>query len=124
VISRRLSTYLPPHALWPNARPHWATKAKEVKAYRSMAKIKCLTSMEMRRRPPRLEYATVQVTFYFKDARRRDPDNALAAMKSAFDGMVDSGLLADDNKLSHLPVIMKVDRQFPRVEIEVTGEVR
>ena len=121
MVNRKFSTYLPPHALWPNARPHWAAKAKEVKAYRAMAKLKCLAPMSARRNPPRLEYATVQVTFYFKDACRRDPDNALAAMKSAFDGMVDAKLLADDNRLTHLPVIMKVDRQFPRVEIEVTG---
>jgi Holliday junction resolvase RusA-like endonuclease len=69
-----------------------------------------------------MDRATAQVTFYFDSKRRRDPDNALAAMKAAFDGMVDAKIIADDSRLVHLPVIMLIDRESPRVVIEVTGE--
>ena len=40
---------------------------------------------------------TATVTFQMPNRRRRDLDNLLAAMKPAWDGLVDAGLLADDN---------------------------
>jgi Holliday junction resolvase RusA-like endonuclease len=36
--------------------------------------------------------------------RRPDPDNALAYLKPAFDGLSDSGVLADDRNIVYLPV--------------------
>jgi Holliday junction resolvase RusA-like endonuclease len=64
--------------------------------------------------------AEVQCTFYYKDVRRRDKDNALASMKAAFDGIADAGLVSDDSALTYLPVIMLKSKENPRVEIEIT----
>jgi Holliday junction resolvase RusA-like endonuclease len=36
--------------------------------------------------------------------RRPDPDNALAYLKPAFDGLSDSGVLSDDRNVIYLPV--------------------
>ena len=63
--------------------------------------------------------ATVQATFYHKDRRRRDSDNLLGSLKSAFDGLKDSGLILDDSGLTHLPVQKLVDKANPRVELTV-----
>lgn len=66
--------------------------------------------------------ATVRATFYHAQARRRDDVNHLAMLKPAYDGIVDAGLLADDDSehLTTLPARFLLDRQCPRVELLVT----
>jgi len=94
---------LPPTELWPNARPHRMAKARAVKAYRHEAAIISKQALG-RTRPPRWTAASIEATFYFPTVRRRDPDNCLAALKAAFDGLRDAGVIADDNRLTHLPI--------------------
>lgn len=72
--------------------------------------------------PEPWQRAMARVTFFHAVRRRRDRDNALASLKSAFDGIVDGGVLADDAGLTFGPVMLEIDREFPRVEIEVQGE--
>ena len=48
--------------------------------------------------------ATVSAIFYHKQKRRRDDVNHMAMLKSAYDGVVDAGLLADDSS-SHLKTL-------------------
>ena len=72
---------------------------------------------------PLIMRASVQIIFYHKIHRRRDPDNALASMKAAIDGLVESGLLGDDSQLTYLPVEFRStpgpgSRQ-PHVEIKI-----
>ena len=68
-------------ALWPNARPHWAQKAKAVKAYRFAAKSMCLGAKP----------GVVRVTFCPKPfGPIPDRDNAIAAFKAAQDGIADA----------------------------------
>jgi Holliday junction resolvase RusA-like endonuclease len=43
----------------------------------------------------------------------------LSSLKAAFDGLADAGLIADDSGLTHLPVIVKVDKLNPRVELHI-----
>ena len=68
------------------------------------------------------ELARASATFFWKDRRRRDEDNALASLKAAYDGIVDAGLLMDDDRehLRREMPIFEVDPAFPRVEITVT----
>jgi len=40
---------------------------------------------------------TVDITFFPPDRRERDPDNLIASLKPAIDGLVDAGLLAGDS---------------------------
>lgn len=116
----KITLPMPPKALSPNARVHWRTKAKATKAYRNAAK---WTASEDRPAKPWLQ-ASAQATFYCKINRRRDGDNYLASLKSAFDGLRDAGVILDDSGITHLPVRFEVDKANPRVEIqieEVTG---
>lgn len=108
---------LPLKNLSPNSRCHWRAKAAAVKAYRFAAKA---AAWKLGGKP--LEAAQVQCKFYFRDVRRRDNDNLLASMKSAFDGLVDAGVFVDDNQLTHLPVEQAKDSKNPRVEIHITTE--
>jgi crossover junction endodeoxyribonuclease RusA len=57
------------------------------------------------------------LAFFYKDARRRDDDNAQASCKAYRDGIADA-LGVDDNtlRLAALPTF-SIDRENPRVEI-------
>jgi Holliday junction resolvase RusA-like endonuclease len=114
---------LPPRVLSPNA-VHGTfggrmKKASATKKYRQEA---CEATEECMVDTAPWDYVEVQTVFYYKDKRRRDPDNALASLKAAFDGIVDAGLVKDDDwdSMRRLPPIRKVDRQCPRVELIVT----
>lgn len=70
------------------------------------------------------EKATVKVIFYHKTIRRRDDVNHLAMLKSAYDGVVEAGLLPDDDS-KHLRTEgaeFKLDKEWPRVEMVFTRE--
>ena len=108
---------LPPKELSPNARCHWGKKAKAVKQYRKLASFEAF--IESSNLKQRWKDARSYVTAYFKDKRRRDRDNLLASLKSAFDGIVDAGVLDDDSGLIHMPIDMCVDKHDPRVEITI-----
>jgi len=99
---------LPPLAkeLSPNCRCHWAEKAKAVKQARKTAYILCLVAL-VGRHKPRWREAVEETTFIFATKHRCDADNLAASLKSYFDGFVDAGLLLDDDKLTHLPIIIR-----------------
>ena len=67
------------------------------------------------------EFATIQATFFHSQKRRRDDVNFLAMLKPAYDGIVDAGLLLDDDSehLKTLPVSFEIDRVCPRVELSL-----
>lgn len=111
---------LPDKCLSPNARVHWAKKAKAAKSARFEA------CFEMKRVAGRIELtwrkATYRARFYFKDARRRDADNAIASIKSALDGVADAGLVVNDSGLWPERPEFHVDKENPRLEITFTKE--
>jgi len=87
---------LPPKECSPNARVHWAEKAKFVAAYRLSTYY--YASVEKRRQTwlaP--DKAKVDVTFVVPDRRRRDKTNLASAWKAGLDGIVDAGLIQDDS---------------------------
>lgn len=62
--------------------------------------------------------ATVTITYYFKDKRRRDPDNYCGKM--ILDGLTAAGVIADDSfKNITLTLRGETDKKQPRVEVEV-----
>lgn len=67
----------------------------------------------------RLEKAVERTTFYWPDKRRRDADNAAASLKPLWDGLQDSRVLGDDRHLTHLPPRFEVDRERPRLVVEI-----
>ena len=67
-------------------------------------------------------HVEVQATFYHKTTRRRDQDNAIASLKAAYDGIVDAGLVEDDDwkHMTRLPPKFDYDERNPRVELTIT----
>jgi Holliday junction resolvase RusA-like endonuclease len=120
----RITLPLPPRVLHPNGRAHWAKKAKAVREYRGRAWAEAYRAAFPN--PPRWAAAEVRATFYFATDRRRDGDGATSSLKAAFDGIADAGIVADDAGMVHHPPVLRVDREAPRVEIEVTplGDLR
>lgn len=97
---------LPPKAVHPNARSHWAAKARAKKQQRSDATTAALAALNGARRP-RWGQAEVHATFYL--ARKTDPDNLIAWMKASLDGLQDAGIIANDNDLMHLSPAQVLD---------------
>lgn len=64
------------------------------------------------------EKAIVHIKYFFKDARRRDPDNFSGKM--LLDPLVREGILRDDSfKNIELRLSADVDKQQPRTEIMI-----
>lgn len=108
----------PPKELMPNAlrRLHHQARARITKPYREEAG---WVWRSQRLPAAALEVATARAVFYQPDRRRRDPDNLLLSLKPVWDGARDAGVLIDDDELYHLPVVKRVDRENPRVEISL-----
>lgn len=112
---------LPVRKLSPNARVHWAEKAKLVKASRRVASIASLEALNLRR-PPGWLKAKMEVKAYFKTLTFPDPDNFIASLKSSIDGIADSGIILDDKALWPERPVFKKDAENPRIEITITKE--
>lgn len=73
----------------------------------------------IREKPPApIEKAVVHILYFFKDKRRRDPDNFSGKM--LLDPLVREGLLADDSFANvQLVLAAEVDKVHPRTEITI-----
>lgn len=93
-------------------------KAAATKKYRRLAK-EAVEAEQIETAP--WEKVSVKAFFYWKDRRRRDPDNATSSLKAAYDGVVDSGLVIDDDykHMRREPPIFSADRNYPRVELTI-----
>ena len=116
---------LPPQCLSPN-RTH-ATRGGRFKT--AAASKKCRkqarkASIEQQIADTPWAFASVRATFYHKQIRRRDDVNHLAMLKPAYDGIVDAGILLDDdaNHLQTLPPRFKIDKKTSRVELTLKKE--
>ena len=113
---------LPSRYLSPNYKP-WSkggaiAKARAASQYRTVAK-KATVECGVSSGP--WQKVRVFPVFYHKVNRRRDDVNHAQMLKSAFDGIVDAGLVIDDS-MEHWatqPVRFEIDKAFPRVEITV-----
>lgn len=110
---------LPPKELTPNCRCHFMAKANKTKKYRSAAMETAMVAASEAGMSDPMDRASVKATFYCRDSRARDADNALASLKAAFDGLADAGVVTNDRKLRFEPVEFCVDRDSPRVELVV-----
>jgi crossover junction endodeoxyribonuclease RusA len=89
---------IPQPDVWINAnhRLHWAVKARRTLAWRGAA---CLLARHAHL--PHLDRARIECSLRFTDARKRDVGNLHPTAKAIVDGLVDYGLLPDDDD-SHL----------------------
>ncbi len=109
---------VPDRRLSPNARVNWRTRAKLVKEARESAYCACVAATTSNH--VNWHEVTARATFHFPDKRRRDSDNLAALLKPVWDGLVDAGLLVDDDRITHLPVeIVHEKGCVPVVKIEV-----
>ncbi len=81
-----------------------------------------LVKAAIRERPVRpFAKATVTITYFFPDRRRRDLDNYSG--KFILDALVKEGIIADDNFfVINLQLKAEIDRARVRTEIMVEGE--
>lgn len=76
-----------------NDRPrHWSTKASQTKAWRKIAWAKAKQA-----KIPTLAAATITGRIYKNRAGRYDPHNLYPTLKAIVDGLVDAGVLEDDD---------------------------
>ena len=124
MTSLTITLPLPPKEVRNNWRGHWAQKAAAVKQYRSQATRAAWIAVYVEReKKPMWQKATVQVTAYFPTARHMDPTNIIDALKPAFDGLQDAGVIENDKNLWPLrPVIVLRDKN-PRIELTITQEL-
>lgn len=104
----------PHRKLSPNARVHWAEKSRLARSYRQEG----FYATRAERAALTLENPLVALTFHPPDARHRDLDNMISAMKSALDGIADA-IGVDDHKWR---LSAQVGEQMPggKVVVQVT----
>lgn len=113
--------YLPwyPKELSPNARNHWATKAKYKKLYRTA----CWAATKEVCKGINLPDGKIDVLieFFPPSKRHYDLDNCLASIKSGLDGVADA-LLVNDKRFA-LTVKMREDKLgMVKITIEENNE--
>ena len=86
-----------PANLWltANGRLHWAAKASRTKRIRRLALL-------LAQKHPAMGRANLHAVISYPTARRADPANASPTVKAALDGIVDAGVLDDDDHV-HVP---------------------
>lgn len=88
--AERVTLPIPFELISANKRMHWAVKAPKVREWRG-------AGYQLGRSFSRRQRAHVLVEFDWPDKRRRDPANFHPTIKALIDGMIDAGLLPDDN---------------------------
>lgn len=96
---------LPPAAVSPNARCHWASKMNATANQRRDAATAARAALG-RSKPPYWKRAMIHATFHkpSKRAKVADADNLIASLKACVDGIADAGILSNDRGLTWLPV--------------------
>lgn len=124
---------LPPAACSPNSRADWHDRHRATQAYRTEAAWEARAALSGE---PPFAACTLAVRYVLcgRMAKTlyapRDCDNGLAAIKSAVDGITDSGVWANDSRRQVRRVCCEIDRHQPhrkgvccegsRVEITIT----
>jgi Holliday junction resolvase RusA-like endonuclease len=118
-----ITTELPAAPLSPNSRSHWRVKhaaSKRLKGATAAATETALALDSNSSLQPPYHEVSLLATYYHTCRRRRDPDNHIAKLKYAIDGLVAGGLLIDDDKITLKPVQFAIDKAHPRLELHIT----
>lgn len=99
---------------------HSAAKIKEDETYRCAVEARVSRIGEV---PEDMYPVTIFLTWYTKDLKK-DADNVTFAKKFILDGLVDAGVLEDDNR-KHVRLVqdvdIMVDKYNPRVEVLISA---
>lgn len=102
-----------------NDRKHWADRAKITKRMRTEAAWRATAA-----RLPHLPRIRVSLVWWVKDQRRRDGGENLApTVKALIDGIVDAGVVDDDDHTRVLrgPSIIRYEKDCtPRIVLHIT----
>jgi crossover junction endodeoxyribonuclease RusA len=109
----------PSKDLSPNARTHWAAKAKAAKAARYMAGVMTMAA-GWQAWPIPDGRLNLWVDFYPPTKRQPDDDNMLARFKPYRDGIADALGIDDKRFISH-PLVKDEVRKGGEVRIRITG---
>jgi len=110
---------LPDSNLSPNKRLHHM----ELYKAKAAAKMDAVMLVLSRGKPPRpYEKAHITITWVAKDKRRRDTDNLFSSMKAYIDGLVEAGLLVDDDAM-HVSYTLRYERGEKDNTIIEVGEL-
>jgi crossover junction endodeoxyribonuclease RusA len=114
----KITLPLPNRKLSPNARIHWRSRSSLTKKARECAKLHTLEANDQ------WEWTTptfnaYRLAFYWPDKRGRDDDNAASSCKAYRDGIADALGIDDRTLRFHGPPAMLLDRENPRLEIEL-----
>lgn len=116
---------LPPRILSPNCpTASFRGRMMRASAAKKQKRLAYEQTRDVMRDGMKWDKASVKAVFYHAINRRRDDVNALAMLKSAYDGVVQAGLIPDDDR-SHLRTEgaeFEIDKQWPRVELVFTRE--
>jgi len=93
---------------------HWAVRLTEKRSLQKLVYVYAYNLKKKAKVP-----ATVTVEAHFKDGKRRDPDNLY--VKPILDGLVQSGMLMDDNGdvIESITLIAKVKMSSDRILISI-----
>lgn len=110
---------LPDSSMSGHAKGNWHSKAATTKRMRRDAHVEALHITQGERR---FERAVVSLAFYLGSNRRRDALNLANGVKPYIDGLVDAGLMPDDDwkVMSVGAITCKLDKDAPRVEITIS----
>ncbi len=99
----------PCEAITSNQRHHWSRKAQLTRRWRSAAHIRARQA-----NVPKMNAAQITILLAFPDHRRRDPSNWAPTGKAVVDGLVDYGMLPDDDKEHLLGPDMRAGYYTPK----------
>lgn len=107
--------------LRPNQRPHWSVRSREMRRVRQTSQ---LLAKAEKIAPRGSQPVAITVVWFARDRIRRD-SNALALFaKAAIDGLVDAGVLDDDDS-EHLVeerYRIRHDPTNPRIELWIEDQ--
>lgn len=90
-----------------NQRLHWREKAERTRVTRHAVGFRAV-ALHL----PPTGHVSVQLHYATGDQRRRDTDNLVATLKPCVDGLVDAGLVPDDDP-GHVTTIMPAIHNGP-----------
>jgi hypothetical protein len=110
-LAREWRLEMPPdqELLNANDRIHWSRRSRITRQLRSDAHV-----MARYRRIPRLTRARIDAIYEPPDSRRRDAGNWYPTFKAQIDGLVDAGVLADDDHTHLDGPHMYIGDPFPK----------
>ena len=113
----RIELPWPSRDLHPNARVHWAVRAKATKNARSTA---AWAARAAKVQHIKAEALTVKIAFMPPDNRRRDLDGMLSSVKAYLDGIADIARI-DDSRWHIVPIRGVVTPPHGAVCVEVSA---